>query len=321
MSLIKNPNEIVSTGPFCALIYGEPGTGKSTLSLSSPKPVMFDADNGMRRVQKRYQMPSLPLTTYRNVIQLLDGNELDDFDTIVVDTLGKFVECIGDYVCELDPKNRKRGGGLSQAGYGAIKVEFARITREFKKKNKNILFIAHAKAEKDGETTKMRPDCVGSSANDLVKDLDFMGYVEMHNDRRTISFTPSERFYAKNSYDLEPIIEVPNPDKVGNTFIQKFIIEKSVKRAADEADENKKYDDLVGNQKTLVEKVTDAKTADEALATINMAPVIWDSQRVAKNSLNEKVKALGLAYDKTLKTFVVAPPPKPEVQTQTEKAA
>lgn len=312
MSLIKNPNEIVSTGPWAGLIYGEPGTGKSTLALSSPNPVMLDADNGMKRVQKRFQTPSLPMNSYQQVLDLLQSSELDPFNTIVIDTLGKFVDYIGDFLQQQDPKNRKKGGGLSQQGYGAILVEFARVVREFKRKDKYLLFVAHGKEDKGGDVIKVRPDVAGSSGNALVKELDFMGYVEMHGeDRRTISFSPSERFYAKNSLELPGVIEIPDPNKVGNTFVQKYIIERLAARAVEEAVENKKYDELLANVCGPINAVTDAKTAEEALATINMAPVLWDSQRVAKTRLLEKVKAIGLTYDKALKAFVIAPAPEP----------
>lgn len=310
MSLIKNPNEIITTGAWAGLIYGEPGTGKSTLALSAPNPVMLDADDGMKRVQKRFQAPSLPMVSYRQVLELLSGNELDAFDTIVIDTLGKFVSFIGDWAIEQDPKNRKKGGGLAIAGYGAIKDEFARFVREIKKKKKYLLFIAHGREEKSGDVIKVRPDCPGSSGNDLVKELDFMGYVEMHgDDRHTISFSPNERYYGKNSLDLPAVIEIPNPADVGNTFIQKYIIEQSAKRATIEAEENAKFDVLMGRLNGIINTVIDAATADKALADINAIEPIWSSHRQAKATLNDKTKILGLVFNKEQKRFHVSQSP------------
>lgn len=308
MSLIKNPNELTSVGPWAGLIYGEPGTGKSTLALSSPNPVMLDADNGMKRVQKRFQMPSLPMKSYQDVLDLLDTTELDAFDTIVPDTLGAMVAMIGDWVMLKDPKNRKKDGSLALAGYGAINTEFARFVRLVKSKGKYLLFVAHGKEEKDGDSTKVRPDCVGSSGKELVKTLDFMGYIEMHgDDRRTISFSPTEKFYAKNSLGLPNFIEIPDPNKVGNIFIQKNIIEKAAQRAAEEAEENTRYDKIVDANCNAIGSVKDAATADAALTAILAQPVLWDSQRVAKNLLNDKIKSLGLTYDKDAKAFKAAP--------------
>jgi hypothetical protein len=322
MSLIKNPNELTSTGPWAGLVYGEPGTGKSTLALSSPNPVMLDADNGMRRVQKRFQAPSLPIKSYQDVLDLLESNELDPFDTIVPDTLGELVKMIGDWVMVKEPKNRKKDGSLALAGYGAINTEFARLVRTLKSKGKYILFVAHGKEEKDGDVTKNRPDCIGSSGKELVKSLDFMGFVQMlGDDRRTISFNPSERFYAKNSLSLPPIISIPDPETHGNTFIVEYIIKNQEKRAKEEAEQNAKYDALLENLKGAINSVVDAKTANEALAVVNMHPVQWDSMRIARNALNEKVKSLGIGFDKEKKCFI-DPPKKEEKPTDNaEKAA
>lgn len=321
MSLLKNPTEITSTDAWAGMIYGEPGTGKSTLALSSPEPVSIDADRGMKRVQKRYQKISLQPNGYQDFLDLLETHELDPFETIVIDTAGKLVDMIGDWLCKQDPKNRKKSGGLSIAGYGSLKTEFARLVRDVKSRGKYLLFIAHGREEKDGDTTKVRPDIAGSSGKDLVKELDFMGYVEMNGKTRTISFAPTEKFYAKNSLGLPEVIEIPDPDKVGNDFIKKYIVERTRQRAVEEAAENKKYDDLIDNLKTVVSGVKDAKTAYEALATINMAPVIWDSARVAKNALIEKIKVSGLVYNKDKKAFEPVPaPPVAEVK-QPEQAA
>ena len=39
MSLIKKPNELTVKTTLSALIYGQPGMGKTTLALSAPNPV------------------------------------------------------------------------------------------------------------------------------------------------------------------------------------------------------------------------------------------------------------------------------------------
>ena len=310
MSLIKNPNELANTQFFSILIYGQPGVGKSTLALSAPNPVMIDADNGMRRVQKRYQVPSLQLRSYREFLALLQSDELNPYTSIVFDTLGKFVDMIGDYLGQENPKNRKSDGALTMQGYGALKVEFARVIRLVKEKGKHLVFVAHEREEKDGDNKIVRPDVSGSSGKDLVKDLDCMGYMEMRGNKRTISFSPTEKYYAKNSLGLPDLLDVSDPDAIGNIFIQKHIIEQAAIREKEADEQNKKYEALMLNLEGVVKTVVDPKTADEALATIGMSPVIWDSQRVAKHKLNERTKALGLVYDKDAKGFKLPEVPK-----------
>lgn len=315
MSLLLNPNQINESVKLAGLIYGQPGVGKTTLLLSGPNPVLIDADQGMRRVEKRFQVPSLPLNRYADFLALLKGEELAPFDTIVIDTLGKFIDRMGDYLMEQNPKYRQGDGSLTLKAYGAIRVEFQRVLRQVRDQGKFLFFGAHEREERDGDTRFVRPDVSGSAGKDLVKDLDFMGYMEMRGDKRTISFNPTEKYYAKNSLDLDAVIEVPNPHtaKGGNDFLQKFIIDRSIDRMKADDVQNAEYQKLLDAIHKTVEAAGSPETFDLALKAIVEMPVIWDSQRVAKHLLNDHAKTSGIEYDKAEKKFKAAPPqPKAE---------
>ena len=61
MGLIKKPNELTVKNALSALIYGQPGMGKTTLALSSPQPLLLDFDGGVHRVnaaQTPYKFPN-----------------------------------------------------------------------------------------------------------------------------------------------------------------------------------------------------------------------------------------------------------------------
>ena len=93
------------------------------------------------------------------------------------------------------------------------KMEFNNLLKLIRRLNKSVLFIAHEKEEKNGEDKIIRPDVPGSSGADLIKDLDFVGYMEAKGTKRTISFFPTEKYYAKNSLQLDEVIEVPDTKK------------------------------------------------------------------------------------------------------------
>src|SRR3954453_19333513 len=141
MSLLKNPSEISERVLVKGLIYGQPGTGKSTLALSAPNPVMIDSDRGMQRVEKRFQVPSLPMDDYETLLALMQSDELNPFDTIVFDTLGKLIDRISDYLVRTNPKAKQTDGSLSQKGWGYLKSEFQRMIRLAEAKNKHLIFV------------------------------------------------------------------------------------------------------------------------------------------------------------------------------------
>jgi hypothetical protein len=265
--------------------------------------VLIDADKSMRRIEKRFQVPSLPLTDYAALLDLLDSPEIDQFDTIVIDTLGRLVERIGDHLASDNAAYRQRDGSLSLKGFGRLKVEFQRLLRLVQDHRKHLIFVAHDREERDGDNRIVRPDAgPGSAGKDLVKDLDFMGYMEMLGNDRTISFSPCERFYAKNALQLPPVIKVPDT-KNGNTFIKDYLLAKAMDRMVADEEENQRYLDLLDDLKVCVDSVESAEMADHALEYIMKSPVIWDSLRIARHSLAARTKELGFVYDRADKKF------------------
>lgn len=306
MSLLKNPTEISEAVLLAGMVYGQPGVGKTTLALSAPNPVLIDADNGMRRVQKRFQVPSLPLSDYKDFLALIESSELDPFETIVIDTTGRLIDRIGDYIAAEDPKSRKRDGSLSLPGFGRLRTEFRRLMRLVRDHRKHLIFVAHDREERDGDARSVRPDLgPGGSGKELINDLDFIGYMEMIGNDRTISFNPCEKFYAKNSFNLPAVIKVPDT-KDGNLFIRGYLMDKAHEKMAADEEENERYNKLVIDLKEIVASVTDAKSADEAVAYIQKAPVIWDSQRIARHDFGQKIHELGLTYDRATRKYTKA---------------
>ena len=51
-NLIKSAAELEIPSTVKMMIYGQAGMGKSTLALSSPKPLLVDFDNGVKRINE-----------------------------------------------------------------------------------------------------------------------------------------------------------------------------------------------------------------------------------------------------------------------------
>jgi len=200
MSLFKNPNELSINATIKMLVYGQPGIGKTTIALSSPNPVLFDFDGGVSRINKAHQCPTLQVESWEQVLDALtELEQANDFKTIVVDTAGKMLDFMSDYIMRNDPKMKMRDGSLALKGYGQRKVMFANLLKRVSMMGKHIVFVAHEKEDKDGETRIVRPDMSGSSLGDLLKELDLVGYMQAYGKDRTICWSPQERFYAKNT--------------------------------------------------------------------------------------------------------------------------
>ena len=305
MSLLTQPSELKHNQPISCLIYGQPGTGKTTLALSADKPVLIDLDRGLYRVEKRFQCPSLQVENYQQILDLLKSGELAPFNTIVIDTLGKLVDRMGDYVARQNPKFKQGDGTLSMKAWGAIKVQFTALVKQIFNSNKSVIFVAHEMEDKDDDIRFVRPDVSGSSGKDIVKELDLMGYMEMKGNKRTVSFTPNEKYYAKNALNLPPVIEVPNTAS-GNTFFQDKIVAAVAEKRRQEAELLADYESLKNIIETKVGEIKDIAGLNEIYGEIRGLQVIWDSQFFANKLLKEKSVELKAKYSKETGKFEVA---------------
>ena len=111
--MIKKPSEIINTeNKFRVLVAGYPGIGKTTLGLSAPKPLLIDVDFGINRVMASARKDFIQPESYEELLNDLK-EDLSDYETIVVDTGGKLLDLMKNYVIKNDIKNAKKDGSLS----------------------------------------------------------------------------------------------------------------------------------------------------------------------------------------------------------------
>lgn len=285
MSLIKKKNEIELPTSIVGCIYGTPGIGKSTLALSAPKPLLLDTDNGIHRVQAEYRCDCVQVRDYQNVLDVLE-EDLSDYETIVIDTLGELVNFMLKYFSEKDKSLITRGGTYNIKIWGFIKQEFQSLKMKLQALNKNLIFVAHQSEDKDGETKVFRMDVAGSTAKDITKILDFLGYCEMLGKTRSISFSPSNRFYAKNSIQLTDYIEIPvlkTGDK--NNFIDIEIIQPTIERRKQETESVKENEEKLQQGRELISQ---AKEPNDVLTAFKKMDLGIYNKKVLFNELQEK---------------------------------
>ena len=207
-----------------------------------------------------------------------------------------------------DSKMRMRDGSLSLKGYGARKVMFVNFLREVSMMGKNIVFVAHEREDKDGETKIVRPEIGGSSAGDLMKELDLVGYVQAVGSDRTVYWTPQEKFYAKNTCNLPVWQKIPvivddngNVTQQNDTLQKVFVYyENNVKKIEET---RKRYNELLEEIELAIENITDAKSANEFAKAIATTEIIWDSKVRARELFKGKVEQLQLKWNAKTKTY------------------
>ena len=300
MSLIKKKNEIELPNTIVGCIYGVAGIGKSTIALSSPKPLLLDTDKGIHRVQAEYRCDCVQVRDYQNILDVLE-EDLSDYETIVIDTLGELVNFMLKYFAEKDKSLITRGGTYNIKIWGLIKTEFQNLKMKLQQLNKNLIFVAHQTEDKDGETKVYRMDVAGSTSKDIIKILDFLGYCEMLGKTRSISFSPSARFYAKNSIQLTDYIEIPTLN-VGdsNNFITREIINPTIARRKQEVLDVKKVEETLKQGRELI---TQAKEPNAVLVAFKEMNLTVHTKLTLFNELSAKFN--NYTFDKKTGEFVI----------------
>lgn len=304
MSLIKRPSELEVKQTLTALIYGQPGAGKSTLACSAPNPVMLDFDGGATRINGAHQVPTVQVRKWEDVGGALEEiKEANEFKTIIIDTVGKMMMFLEEYIKRTNAKMRNYDGSLTLKGYGLRKQMFLNFIKETSVMGMNIIFVGHEIEQKRGDDTIIRPEIGGSSTNDLMKELDLVGYVETIGQSRTISFDPCDRYYAKNTCNMAGIIKLPIlTDKDGNAvgenkFLQQ-VIEAYKQRQKHNIELTSQYEQLCQLIRENAAEVSDADSANDYIEWVKSLAHLMNSKAVALTCLQSRVKELGLIYNK-----------------------
>ena len=302
-NLIRKPSELEAKQTITMLVYGQPGVGKTTLAVSAPDAVLFDYDGGVQRINGAHQTLTVQIRSWEDTSEALDEivASYPDVKTIVIDTVGKMLDFMSEYIVRNNSRMKKSDGTLSLQGYGLRKSMFIDFIKKTAVLGKNIIFVAHEKEEKRGDDTVKRPDIGGSSANDLVKELDLVGYMQMLGKDRTIAFNPTEAYYAKNTCNLPAVTKIPLVvDETGmavgdNNFVRRVLATyKKTQAVTQEA--TRKYDALVDNIRTAVAAAGTAEELNKVLDSIAKTQV-YNSKMVGEKMAAQRAKALGLNFN------------------------
>ena len=285
MSKIKKKNEIELPKTIVGCITGVCGIGKTTLALSAPKPLLLDTDNGIHRVQSEYRSDVVQVKSYQDILDVLE-EDLSDYETIVIDTLGELVNFMLKYFADKDKSLITRGGTYNIKIWGFIKQEFQNLKLKLQLLNKHLIFVSHVKEDKDGENKVYRMDVAGSTSETVTKILDFLGFCEELGKTRSISFTPSARFYAKNSIELNDYLEIPQL-KTGdkNDFLTKEVIEPTIAKRKQESEALKINEEKLQQGRYLIEQATEPNAVLTAFKEMDLSVY---NKKVLFNELSEK---------------------------------
>lgn len=304
---IKKANELIKeSSKFRVLIAGFPGIGKTTLALSSPKPLLIDVDMGINRTMASVRTDFIQPENYDELLNDLKS-DLSDYETLVIDTGGKLLELMKAYVIKNDVKNAKRDGNLSLQGYGAVAREFTRFMNIcYFDLKKNVVITFHATEEKDNEDTKLRIMIEGSSKNTVWQNIEIGGFMEMRGNKKTIGFDNCERYFAKSSFGVKGVMEIPELDLTSNNdFLTKLfeLANGNIQNEAIYFEEQKEEYEALMNEITPIINEMIGETIDEVSNTMKDLNHVLTSEKELKHLFKNKLDELGYKWNFEAKKY------------------
>lgn len=279
------------------LIFGQPGIGKSSIGYSAADPLLLDADKGAHRAVNRRD--TLVVESWKDIAEITDAREaLAPYQTIVPDTAGRVLDLLALHIIEDNPKMGRGDGSLTLPGFGALKARFAQWLTKLRQHGKDVVLLAHAKEEKDGDSLIWRPDMTGASYGELMKQADFVGFLYMRGRDRVLDFSPTDRWVGKNPAGWQPLV-VP-PAAKASAFLEELIV-KGRDALGHISEESAKVTRAVAEWRDKVAAFTTPEQYTAALGPVNALPVIVQAQ--VKKLMADCAKSAGFEYDAKTKAF------------------
>lgn len=311
MAIVSKENTDFINDNFILIISGLPSTGKSTLALSAPDVLWVDTDKGVRRVKAEHRKDRTTPDTYEELLSDIRSAK-GKYKTVAIDTCGALIELMKDWVVRNPqdfPKGAKNSGGISLQGFGFVKQEFIRLSSELRK-DFNVIYVFHEQMERNGDEVFYSIVCEGAARTLVFQPADLAMHLVIQNGKRYAAFTPTEQYFAKSSYGITGLVNIPDLNEGdANDFLTKLFakVRENLKaETASLAPQQKAYDDLMATVPDMMAAITDADSANEFPAVLDRLPHALTSKKEIGNAYKNRCKELGLKWDGKKKAWVAA---------------
>lgn len=287
MAIIKK-NDVMPERPVIIVLYGTPGTGKTSVATTAENPILVDTDRGFDRSVNR--VDTLVASNWNDISS--EMNTMKGYKTIVVDTAKAMLDdYLAAYAISQDPKLAYN----SLKRFGKMADDFKLFVNTIRSYGADLIFICHDKEEKDGDNFKHSPDCTGQSKDLLIRIADQVGYVCKENEKRVIRFEPRDCFVGKNVAKLETK-EIPDCTSEDFSTFMAGIITEVKKAIQSNSEAQKEANELLESLRDSLGSALNPEDFDACLDARTQLPPALRKPFAAE--VNKKAKEKGYVFDK-----------------------
>lgn len=199
------------------VVYGLPGSGKTTFALGADSPLMVDCDQGVARAVTRPPPARIEPAAWRDIASLPENID-DDFNTVIIDTVGTALDLLTSHLSQTDRRLTTSAGALSLQGYGALKATFSSWLRRLMVAGKDVVLVCHSTEKESNDNVNIRLDVQGSSRDMIYRVSHLLGYMHMHNNNKVFDLNPTDRWHGKNPAREKPIVTLPDGNQMADVI-------------------------------------------------------------------------------------------------------
>lgn len=308
LNVIKS-DEIMEVSNLCLTIYSQPGLGKTSLAFTASRPLLLDFDKGAHRATNRGDV--VPVERWSDVASI-EASDLAEYDTIVLDTVGKALDCLALDILANEPR-MGYGGALNQQGWGKLGVRFSAYLRKLKSFGKDVVLISHMDEKHDGDALKERLKIQGGSKDLVLVDSDVIARITISNRTRQLIFSPTETAFGK---DPAGIGSLPLPDINDKAFpgCLAGIIETVKGKINSLSEEQVARKGEIDWFRNTLSTITTPEDINDLIGRAKKAG------RDAAAMLARRATELGLEFDPASRSYVHPDTPTEELPAETEGA-
>jgi hypothetical protein len=282
MPIIKK-NDVMPERPVIIVLYGTPGTGKTSLANTSKNPILIDTDRGSDRASNR--VDTLMASKWMDIEN--EKEAIKGYDTVVIDTAKSLLDdYLSDFVVSQNYKLKTNG--LKR--FGEMAEKFKEFVNFLRQNQSDIIFVCHDKEQAEGDIIKHSPECTGQSKDLLLRIADQVGYITMVNGQRTVVFDPTDTTVGKNVAQIPPM-PIPDVSSVNFQDCMATIIAKVKTALVSKSEAQKEAQAALEEAR---KKVSEAKTLKDANELIGVANGLAQIHQTAfKKYVVSEMKKLG----------------------------
>lgn len=191
---VTKADQIITVDAVTFTIYSQPGLGKTSLAFTANSPLLLDFDKGSYRAYGRKDV--VQVSKWSDVAGMTAG-DLADYETIIVDTVGKALEFLSTDIIEGNSA-LAYSGALNQRGWGQLGVRFGAFLRKLRSFGKDIILVSHMDEKADGDTIKERLKIPGGSKDLVLTDSDVIARIFIQQKNRHLVFSPTDTAFGKD---------------------------------------------------------------------------------------------------------------------------